>query len=144
MTSPESELAPAVEGTIALDARYGRTRGSKRRNVWIAVAAAILVAAVFIAWAVWGGLFSSTARYESNDAGTTIVSSREVAVSWEFSIAPGTPARCAVEALNANFAVVGWKIVDLPASNQYTRTLTQAVLTTEPAISGLIYRCWLV
>jgi hypothetical protein len=144
MTSPESELAPATEDAATLNARYGRTPGSKRRNISFAVVAAILVAAVFIAWAVWGGLFSSTAQYESNDAGTTIVSNREVAVSWEFSIAPGTPARCAVEALNANFAVVGWKIVDLPASGQHTRTLTQALLTTEPAVSGLIYRCWLV
>lgn len=126
-----------------LDARYGRTRSSKRRTRWIVIGAGAAFVVVFALWLVWGGLLGTPAQLEANDTGHTIVSDREVSVSWEFTVPPGTPAKCAVQALNSSFGIVGWKIVDVPASDRRTRDLTETVLTTEPAVSGLIYRCWL-
>jgi hypothetical protein len=38
---------------------------------------------------------------------------------------------------------VGWKVVRLEPSEQRTRHLTEVVRTSEPAVTGLIYRCWL-
>ena len=58
-------------------------------------------------------------------------------------MAPGTTASCALEALNEKYAVIGWKIVELPASSERTRSFTDVVRTSEPAVTGLIYRCWL-
>ena len=134
MTGTDSEL----------DARYGRTPGSRRRVLIIAIIAGALVAIVFVAWVVWAGLLTSPAQFESNDAGTTVVSDREAVVKWEFTIPPGTAAKCAVEAQNVEFRVVGWKIVDVPASTDLTRTFATTLRTTELAVNGLIYRCWLV
>lgn len=127
-----------------LDARYGRTPGSRRRVLTIAIISGVLVAAVFVAWVVWAGLFASPAQFESNSTGTTVVSDREAIVKWEFTVPPGTAARCAVEAQNVEFRVVGWKIVDVPASAELTRTFSTTLRTTEQAVNGLIYRCWLV
>ena len=50
---------------------------------------------------------------------------------------------CALQAQNSTFAIVGWTIVDVPASDRRVRTLGADVRTTELAVTGLIYRCWL-
>ncbi len=131
------------QDVTALDARYGRTRSSTRRTKTIVIGTGIAFVVVFSLWLVWGGLLGAPAQLESNDVGHTIVSDSEVSVSWQFTVPPGTPAKCAVQALNTTFGIVGWKIVDVPASAERTRKLTQTVRTTELAVSGLIYRCWL-
>jgi hypothetical protein len=48
-----------------------------------------------------------------------------------------------VQALDSRYGVVGWKIVDVPPSDQRTRLLTERLRTTNRAETGLIYRCWL-
>lgn len=126
-----------------LDARYGRTAGSAKRTRWIAVTVGILFALVFAAWLWWGGLLEAPAQFETRDVGHTIVSPSEVTVTWQFTVEPGTPAKCAVHALNESFAIVGWRIVDVPASDELTRRFTESLRTSEPAVTGLIYRCWL-
>ena len=55
----------------------------------------------------------------------------------------GRAVDCAVEAQNSGFGVVGWKIVHLPASDQRSVTYTTSLATSERAVTGLIYRCWL-
>jgi len=59
------------------------------------------------------------------------------------SLPPLNPASCAVQALNESFTVVGWTIIDLAPSTDYTRSFTEIVKTTELSNTGLIYRCWL-
>lgn len=135
MTSP----GPDVD----LDARYGRTRSTRTRRRWVVGASALAFVLVFGLWLVWAGLLGTPAQFEANDTGHSIVNDREVSVTWEFTAPPGTAAQCAVQALNSTFGIVGWKIVDLPPSPQRTRTFTETVRTTELAVSGLIYRCWL-
>lgn len=132
MTSPDD-----------LAARYGRTRTSARRTRIIAISAAIAFAIVFAAWLWWGGLLGSTAQFEAKDTGHTILSDSSVSVTWQFTADPGTTASCAVQALNSAFGIVGWRVVDLPASDAITREFTETVRTSELAVSGLIYRCWL-
>ncbi len=151
MSKPESPAIPAdpanaaVDSTAAaLDARYGRSPSSSKRNRFIGIATAAVITIVFVAWAIWGGLIGSPdAQFKAVDARHTIVSDSAVDVTWEFTAPPGTAARCAVQALNSTFAIVGWKVVDVPASAQINRVFTERVLTTELAVTGLIYRCWL-
>ncbi len=125
-----------------LEARYGRSPSVGRRGRILAIVAAIGVAAVLTAWVVWGGLLSPDAGIEARVTGTELVSEREIAVTYQLTTAPGEEVSCAVQALNQLFAPVGWKVVDLPASEELTRTLTETVLTTEAPETGLIYRCW--
>jgi hypothetical protein len=48
-----------------------------------------------------------------------------------------------LQALNEQFAIVGWKIVELPPGGDRTRAFVENIRVTEPAVTGLIYRCWL-
>jgi hypothetical protein len=127
----------------ALDARYGRTSGSKRRTRTVAIITAAAFAVVFVAWLVWGGLLGTSAAIDAKDTAHEIIGDTAVSVTWQLTVEPGTDVRCAVEALNESFGIVGWKEVDIPAAAARTRAFTEVVLTTEPAVTGLIYRCWL-
>ena len=128
---------------VDLDARYGRTPSTRRRTRVVALSSAIAFVVVFALWLVWGGLLGAPAQYDAQDTGHTIISDSEASVTWQFTAEPGTDARCAVQALNSTFAIVGWKIVDLPASTERLRKFTETLATTERAVTGLIYRCWL-
>lgn len=128
---------------VDLDARYGRGPGRTRRTRWIAIGAGVVFAAVFGAWLWWGGLLEPPALFEARDVGHEIVSESQVSVTWQFTAEPGTEAQCAVQALNSSFGTVGWRVVDVAASDDRTRRFTVLLRTAEPAVTGLIYRCWL-
>jgi len=126
-----------------LDARYGRNPRAERNNKVIIGAVAAAFVAVFAAWLVWGGLLEAPAKFEAKDTGFDLIDDSTVTVRWQFNVPENTDARCAVQALNSTFAIVGWKIVDVPASDLRNRTLSETLRTSEQAVTGLIYRCWL-
>lgn len=138
MTSPQPP-----ESASALDARYGRTPAANKRTRIILIGAGIAFAVVFALWLWWGGLLGAPAQFEAKDTGHTIIDDSSVTVTWQFTADPGTPAQCAVQAMNSTFAIVGWKVVDIPAAEAHTRSFSETLLTTERAVTGLIYRCWL-
>ena len=145
MTNPETQRSTAHSGSPDegyLAARYGATSPPRRRRTLLIVTAAVAVAA-FAGWLAWGGLLGGTSDFEATTQGHTRVSDTELEVRWQFTVAPGTSARCAVEALDDTYGVIGWKIIDVPASTERSRVLSETVRTTAPASSGLIYRCWL-
>jgi hypothetical protein len=126
----------------AVAERYGRTPVSRRRRATLAIVAGAGVLVVVVAWVVWVGLFSPAAGLETRDTGyATHVDS--VDIRFEVTTDPGTAVSCALQGLNGQFAIVGWKVVDLPPGDDRTRTFVENVRTTEPAVTGLIYRCWL-
>jgi len=127
----------------ALDERYGRTPRSATRTRALFIATAAAFAVVFAAWLVWGGLLGAPAQLETRDTGYTIVNDQLVEVRFSVTSEPNTPISCAVNALNESFGIIGWKIVQLPVTEQRTRAFIEEVRTTEPAVTGLIYRCWL-
>ena len=126
-----------------LDKRYGRTPGTRlreRRVLWIVAGA---FAVVLTAWVVWAGLDGAGPSIEARDTRHSIIDENSISVTFEVSLPTGTPSSCAVQALNESFTVVGWKVIDLPPSDQYTRSFTEVLHTTELSNTGLIYRCWL-
>jgi len=126
-----------------LDERYGRTPGSRlrdRRVLWVVAGAFALV---LTAWVVWAGLDGAGPAIEARDTRHQIIDDDSISVTFEVSLPTGTPASCAVQALNDSFTVVGWKVIDLPPSGDYTRSFTEVLHTTELSNTGLIYRCWL-
>ena len=126
-----------------LDTRYGRAanRGTRDRRLLFGVAG--FLAVVLLAFVVWVGLGASEPLIETRDIRHSIIDADTVSVTFEASIPVGRSASCAVQALNEAFTVIGWKIVDLPASTVYSRSTTTDVRTTEQSNTGLIYRCWL-
>ena len=135
--------APATAASTALDARYGRSTGKRRRDRWIAISVAAFVAVVVGAWVIWAGLDLSSGGLDSTDIGHKILNDRSVQVSYQVSMPPGSTASCALEVENEAHAIVAWKIVDIPASTTTTRAFTDVVRSSELGVTGLIYRCWL-
>lgn len=126
-----------------LDERYGRTPDAERRTRRLMIIAGVVFAAVFTAWVVWGGLSGTNAELEVRDLGYANVTDTSIEVRWEVSVEPGTTVSCAVQALNESFGIVGWRIVELPASPERTRVFVETIRTAEPPVTGLPYRCWL-
>lgn len=137
-----TDTVPSATNAV-LDARYGRTLGGRRRQRRVAIVAAVLFAAVFTAWVMWAGLNNGQGSLDSRDIGFRIVDDRTVSLSWEVSVNAGTEVSCALQAQNESHGIVGWRIVDLPASDSYTRQFTETLRTAQRAVTGLIYRCWL-
>jgi hypothetical protein len=132
-----------VAVTSNLDSRYGRAPSRRlrdRRLLWIGGGTLLTV---LVVWVVWIGLGGSKPLLETSDIGHSIIDEHSVSVTFEASIPVGRSASCAVEALNEGFTVVGWKVIDLPPSNRYSRAFTELVRTSEQSNTGLIYRCWL-
>jgi hypothetical protein len=127
-----------------LNARYGRTTNRRRRNVILAVGFGAGIVVVFAAWAIWVGLFQPSAGVEYVDVGQTSAGPDQLQVKWELSVDTGKPTQCAVQALDSNFGIVGWKIVSLPPASVRSRTFSTLVRTAQPAVSGNIYQCWIV
>jgi hypothetical protein len=135
--------AEADSRTTRLDARYGRTPGSRRRGRLFAGAALGAVVVVVVAWVVWAGLSGSAASLETRDLGYETPDASTVDVRFQISVEPGSGVTCALQALDSEFAIVGWKIVELPPSEVRSNVYDEPVRTSGPAVTGLIYRCWL-
>jgi hypothetical protein len=127
----------------ALDERYGRTPERSRRTRVIAIAVAAAFALVLSAWVVWAALDGDAAHVEFRDVAHEIIDDSLVSVTYQVTAPTGSELDCVVQAMNESFTVVGWKVVHLPASGERTRVFTDEVRTTELAVTGLIYRCWL-
>jgi Domain of unknown function (DUF4307) len=126
-----------------LDLRYGRTPRRKLQRRWFVIGVAVVFVVALVAWLVWAGLLGAAAQLETSDTGHVIVSDSLVSVRFAVTVDPGTKVGCALEALDESFTVVGWKLIDLPVSSNRTRTFSEDVRTSEQAVTGLIYRCWL-
>lgn len=126
-----------------LDSRYGRTprsRTDRRRIAWIAAAAFVVV---FAAWVIFAGLDSARGGLQNRDIAFSLIDDHSVDVTFEVSAPIGATSYCAVQALSEQQAVVGWRVVEIPPADRYTRVFTERVRTIDTPVTGLIYRCWL-
>jgi len=135
VTVPQSDV---------IAARYGRTRANRTRDRLLLIGASAFAAIVLVAWVVWAGLDGQKPQIEVTDTGHRLINDeRAVEVSWNLSVPPGNDTACIVQALNEDFTVVGWKVIEVPASTLHIRSFTETVRVAQEANTGLIYRCWL-
>ncbi|MGO2660778.1 DUF4307 domain-containing protein [Mycetocola reblochoni] len=127
----------------AIGSRYGRTTGTRRRERLVLASIGAFALLVAVVWVIWVAIDSPSSSIETGDRGYVVNDDRSVDVKYSLTVAPGTETVCVVQALDDNFGVIGWKTVEVPASDQWTRGLTETVRTTQRANTGLIYRCWL-
>lgn len=109
----------------------------------IGIVAGAAIALTFSAWVVWAGVLTPEATMEWRDISYSAVTDGSIEVRYELSVPPGASASCAVQALGADFGIVGWKVVDIPASTTQTRQFAESLRTTQRPVTGLISRCWL-
>ncbi|MFA4841248.1 MAG: DUF4307 domain-containing protein [Agrococcus sp.] len=125
-----------------LAARYGRSRGLTRRQRLLgrSVGIGVLLLAVVGVW--WVATDPASAQLQSRTIGFEPEDDTTIAVTFEVSVDAGTPVRCAVEALNGDYGIVGWIEVDLPPAEAHTTSHRVEVRTSEPAVNGLVSECW--
>ena len=128
-----------------LDDRYGRARAvanSRRRRIVIITIAVVTIGAI-IWWLLWTDVLGLKPSVVSRDTGHSLISDAQVSVSFDLTVTEGREAACAIQALNPDFAVVGWKVFVYPASTERLRQITETITTSEAATTGLVYSCWL-
>jgi hypothetical protein len=120
-----------------LDERYGR--GRRRRAPWIiAGIVAVLVVGAF-GWMIVAQAMSSV---DADDLGFDLVDEHTVEVRFQVSGVQGKDVVCVVEALDEEFGVVGWKVVEVPAGDSHAQAFSASVPTVSEATTGLVNTCW--
>ncbi len=97
----------------------------------------------------WASTSNPMSEITFKDVGYLTRDATLTEVDFQVTREPGTPVKCAVKALDSKFAIVGWKVVDIPpAATEGTadggRTVAQrvALRTESPSVSGLVDNCW--
>jgi len=105
-----------------------------------------------MAFLAWVSTSNATSSVTFKDIGYRTTDATQAEVDFQVTREPGTAVKCAIKALDSKFAVVGWKVVDIPpveqAQGQSTdggRTLAQRVVlrTESQAVSGVVDSCWI-
>lgn len=122
---------------LELDERYGRTR--RRRLPWII---GIAVAAVLVGAFGWMIVAQAMDSVDTDDLGFEVVDEHSVTVRFQITGGQGKDVACAVEALDEEFGIVGWKIVEIPASDEHLQQVSATVPTVSEATTGLVNSCW--
>nr|WP_201469247.1 DUF4307 domain-containing protein [Microbacterium hydrocarbonoxydans] len=120
-----------------LDERYGRTR--RRRWPWVVVIVAAVAVVSALGWSVVSNQMNSV---DSDDLGFELVDEHTVEVRFQVTGVQGKDVGCVVEALDEEFGVVGWKVVELPAGDSHSQTFSATVPTVAEATTGLVKACW--
>lgn len=103
-----------------------------------------------ICFMAWVSTSSAVSSVTFKDIGYSTTDATRAEVDFQVTREPGTAVKCAIKALDSKFAVVGWKVVDIPpgqaeATADGGRTISQrAVLNTESlSVSGVVDSCWI-
>lgn len=147
MVTSQEQPAPTVPADSSLSNRYGTAKQplSRRKKL----AAAGLALAVGVGFLAWVSTSNSIGSISSKDIGYSTTDATSADVDFEVVRDPGTPVKCAVKVLDSKYAVVGWKVVDIPLGAATDtadggRTVTQRVTvrTESLSVSGVVDSCW--
>jgi hypothetical protein len=129
--------------TERIDRRYGRTPERRRRDRWLLGSGFLALLVVLAAWVVWAGWDNNQAELETTDTAFTIPDAHHVDISFSINAPVGASVTCALQALNEDFAIVGWRIVEYPGSSARVTKHTETIRTVQQSNTGLINTCWL-
>lgn len=129
--------------TQTIERRYGRTPERRRRDRWLLGGGLLALVLIVGAWVVWAGWDNNQAELETTDTAFTIPDAHHVDISFSINAPVGTPVTCALQALNEDFAIVGWRIIEYPGSDSRVTKHTETIRTVQQSNTGLINTCWL-
>lgn len=124
-----------------LDERYGRRRGPARR--WL-IGAGIVAAVVIVALFGWSIVQGAMDDVDVDTATFEVVDDHAVTLGFQVTAPPGSAIACALEAQDEGHGVVGWRVVELPASEAHSRAFREVIPTTALATSGFVNSCWVL
>ncbi|MGX5359362.1 DUF4307 domain-containing protein [Kocuria sp. KH4] len=137
----------STDSPALLRDRYGRPARARRLGPrgWLGLLAlATLLAAGFVVWVVTARSAAPTFK----DIGFHVVSEARVTADFDLTKRPGDVVTCAVNALNEEYAVVGWAEVTVGAVAEErlgeggTSTHRASVRTTNLATTAVVDSCW--
>ncbi|MDQ0726078.1 DUF4307 domain-containing protein [Microbacterium sp. W4I20] len=120
-----------------LDDRYGRTR--RRRLPWILGGSVALLVVAAFGWMIVDQSMNSV---DADDLGFDLVDEHTVDVRFQVTGVQGKDVVCIIEALDEEFGVVGWKVMEIPAGESHSQALSASVPTVAEATTGLVNTCW--
>lgn len=123
-----------------LDDRYGRRRGPGRRVRWIIGG---ILAAILVGYVAWTTVASAIDSVDVDTTGFQVNDARSVSVGFQITGRTGVPVACALEAQDTEHGVVGWRVVEYPASEDHTRAFRETFPTTAEATTGFVTSCWI-
>lgn len=125
-----------------LEDRYGtgRRRRMDRRFAWIVGGALLIFGLAFLLW----NNFQNTNHVEITPIQSGPVSDFEFEAKFVVSAPLHSTVACAVEALSASKATVGWKVVEVPFGDSPTETVRTQLYTTTPATAAHAQACWVI
>lgn len=124
-----------------LDERYGRVRSPRRRwAIGVAIATGAAVVALFAWFAVSGALDS----VDADTTGFEIVDDHSVTLTFQVTAPAGRSVACAIEAQDEQHGVVGWRVVEYPATEVHARAFREVIPTTAEATTGFVNSCWVL
>ena len=122
---------------LELDERYGRTR--RRRLPWII---GIIVAIGIVGAFGWMIVAQAMNSVDADDLGFEVVDEHSVTVRFQVTGGQDKDVACALEALDEEFGIVGWKVIEIPASEDHQQEFSASIPTVGEATTGLVNACW--
>lgn len=120
--------------------RYGRgARPLRRHAFWVSVA---VLAVAFVAALSWLTVSNSLDDVGYDETGFELVDQRTVTVSFQATPPSGSGFACALQALDEDFGVVGWRVIEYAAAETITRTFVETIPTVAQATTGTVHSCW--
>ena len=116
--------------------RYGVKQSNPKRNRVLA----LIGVALLTVTAAWFG-FANYSPVSFQDLGYRVLSDTRVEIDFELTRPAGVDVVCSLEALNNQFAPVGWKELVIPGSETTKVRNTITLNTTELAVTGLVDEC---
>lgn len=127
-------MSQAVEQDYLAE-RYGGQRRGVPRGLLITAAATVAV--VLLALLAWLAMGQGGQPVRTNDIGYEVNDDNSVSVVFEIVRPdPSIPVRCSVQALDAAWAQMGVREVEIPASAHRVQRITVEVNTTQRAINA--------
>ncbi|UYB36977.1 DUF4307 domain-containing protein [Arthrobacter koreensis] len=140
---PASERpADGLSSESRLANRYGAPKpglSARTKIVLGSLAAAAAVGAV-----VFMAIPSGAGTLTSKDVGFTIPDATSAVVDFNVTKPAEATVDCAVQVLSDSYAVVGWKTVRIPPSEDPTVSLSTSVRTDSLGVTGGVNACWIV
>ena len=119
-----------------LSSRYGVKQSNPKR---LRVFAAVGITALVLGTAYFA--LGTSQQFSYEDIGYRVVSDYRVEVDIEITKPIDQALVCSVQALNNQFAVIGWKEFEFEPSQFMTLRHTVTLNTTEQAVTGLVDEC---
>lgn len=134
--------ADSLSSETRLANRYGAPKpglSARTKIVLGSLAGAAAVGAV-----IFMAIPSGAGTLTSKDVGFEIPDAASAVVGFNVTRPADSTVDCAVQVLSDSYAVVGWKTVRIPPSEDPTVSLSTSVRTDSLGVTGGVNACWIV